>query len=338
MRAATITGYDGIDDIELRDHPDPIPDEGEAVVRVEAASLNHRDLWPLKRDGGGEPDRLPYVPGGDLAGEVIELGDTDADLERGDRVVLCPLITCGDCRFCRNGPENMCERYRSYDGGFAEQALVEAERLVPLPEGVSVEDAAALPIAYMTAYRMLKRGDCGAGDLVFVPGATGGVGLAAVQLANLMGAETVGTSSSAEKLDRVERAGLDHAIHAEDPDAMGEAVADVGTVDVTINHVGGPFTEVGIEVLRRDGAMVICGSTAGHDPSFDARHLYLNHKRIVGSTLGTQPDLEELVDFVAEDRLDPVIGERFSLADTPEAFRTMADRAAVGKILVRPQE
>lgn len=337
MRAATITGYDGIDDIDLRERPDPSPGPGEAVVRVDAAALNHRDLWPLKRDASGDPDRLPYIPGGDLAGVVAAVGDGVSTVAVGDRVVLCPLLACGECRFCRNGPENMCEHYESYDGGFAELALVRAERLLALPAAVSVDDAAALPIAYMTAFRMLTRGDVGAGDRVFVPGATGGVGLAAVQLAAIMGAETVGTSSSADKLAAVEAAGLDHAIHAEEPSELRDAVAAIGDIDVTINHVGGPFTEVGLAVLRRNGAMVVCGSTAGGQPRFDASDLYLNHKRIIGSTLGTQPDLERLVSFVDDDRLDPVVHETYPLEETPDAFQAMAGREVVGKLLVHPQ-
>lgn len=336
MRVAAITGSDGPEDVRLQERDDPTPGEGEAVVRVEAASLNHRDLWPLKRPGGGDPDALPYVPGGDLAGVVTETGPDVSNVGDGDRVVLNPLMNCRECRFCRDGPENMCENYRSFDGAFAERALVRAEKLVHLPDGVGFDDAGALPIAYMTAYRMLKRGDAGAGDLVFVPGATGGVGLAAVQLADIMGAETVGTSSSAAKLSRAEDAGLDHAVHSEDPDEIREAVAAVGDADVTINHVGGPFTDVGLTVLRRDGAMVMCGSTAGGRPEFDAGHLYMNHKRIVGSTLGTQVDLEGLVGFVADGRLDPVVAERFPLAETDEAFRAMADRDMVGKLVVNP--
>ncbi|MFB6170941.1 MAG: alcohol dehydrogenase catalytic domain-containing protein [Haloarculaceae archaeon] len=337
MRVAAFTSYEDVADIEVRDRADPEPGAGEAVVRVEAASLNHRDLWKLKGESGGDAD-LPFVAGGDLAGTVAATGPDVDSVAAGDRVVLCPLLTCGTCEFCREGPENMCEHYDSYDGAFAERALVRADRLVPLPDAVDVVDAAALPIAYMTAYRMLKRGGATAGDRVFVPGATGGVGMAAVQLAGLLGARTIGTSTSARKLDRVERAGLDHAIHTGDPEAMREAVAEIGDVDVTVNHLGGPYTRVGAAVLRRGGAMVVCGRTAGRYPEFDVRDLYFGHKRIVGSTLGTQPDLERLVSFVADGRLSPVVAEEYPLAETRRAFEDMRDRDRVGKLVVRPQQ
>lgn len=336
MRTAAVTRPDGQTRIEVLDQPHPTPGPGEAVVRVEAAALNHRDLWKLRDDRIPEDD-TPFVPGADLAGTVEQTGDGVSDEFDGSRVVLCPLRTCGTCRFCRDGPENMCERYGSYDGAFAERALVRADRLVQLPKTVDFATAATLPISYMTAYRMLKRGDVSATDLVFVPGVTGGVGVATVHLANIIGAETVGTSSSAEKLSRVEAEGLDHAIHTDDPGEMREAVERIGAVDVTINHLSGPYSAVGLDVLRRNGAMVVCGKTAGRHSEFDAQDLYFGHKRVLGSTLGTQPDLEQLVAFAANGRLDPVVDREYPLSETPQAFRDLESRDVVGKLLVRPQ-
>ncbi|ELY55904.1 alcohol dehydrogenase catalytic domain-containing protein [Natronolimnohabitans innermongolicus] len=335
MRVAAFTTDDSTD-LEILDRSDPTPASGQAVVRVEAAALNHRDLWTI-RDDRLERDDLPFVPGGDLAGTVVETGPDVSRVGDGDRVVLCPLESCGTCRFCREGPENMCEAYSSYDGAFAERALVDASRLVRLPDSVDVADAAALPIAYTTAYRMLKRGETAAGDRVFVPGATGGVGIAAVQLASLLGAETVGTSRSATKLERVAAAGLDHAIHSSDPDEIRDAVEEIGDVDVTINHLGGPYTRLGADVLRTNGAMVVCGRTAGRYPEIDARDLYFGHKRILGSTLGTQPDLERLVSFAADGRLEPVLADEYPIAEATRAVRAMDEREHVGKLLIRPQ-
>lgn len=338
MRVAAFTSDDSSTELEVRDRPDPTPGRGEAVVRVEAAALNHRDLWKIEDGDRLDDEEFPFVPGGDLAGSVLETGADVSAVETGDRVVLCPLESCGECRYCRQGPENMCEHYSSYDGAFAERALVDASRLIVLPDGVDVVAAAALPIAYTTAYRMLERGEVRAGDRVFVPGATGGVGLAAVQLAGLLGAETIGTSTSAEKLARVERAGVDHAIHSGDPDEIRAAVAAIGDVDVTINHLSGPYTRIGVDVLRTDGAMVVCGRTAGRYTEFDARDLYFGHKRILGSTLGTQPDLERLVSFVADGRLEPVIAAEYPLEETARAFRDMDARKRVGKLAIRPQQ
>jgi NADPH:quinone reductase-like Zn-dependent oxidoreductase len=338
MRVAAFTSHEMPPRIEIREHPIPTPGPDEAVVRVEAAALNHRDLWTLRDGDRLQEDDLPFVPGGDLAGVVERTGAGVSSVEEGNSVVLCPLETCGECRFCRDGPENMCKQYASYDGAFAERALVDASRLVALPESIDAVDAAALPIAYMTALRMLKRANVTAGDRVFIPGATGGVGVAAVQLATLMGAETIGTSRSADKLRAVESVGLDHAIRGDDPDALADEVAAIGEVDATINHLGGLFTRVGLEVLRTDGAMVVCGRTAGRYPEFDARDLYFGHKRIFGSTLGTQFDLEQLVGFVEAGRLKPVVAAEYPLAETSKMIRTMEARETVGKLVVRPQE
>lgn len=337
MRVAAFTAFESVTDIAVQERPDPTPKAREAVVRVDAASLNHRALWYLKDESRGENRDLPFVTGGDLAGIVESTGDHVRNVSAGDRVVLCPLLTCGKCQFCRDGPENMCENYASYDGAFAEQALVRADRLVRLPEAVTTVDAATLPIAYMTAYRMLKRGETEAGDLVFIPGVTGGVGIAAVHLASIMGAQVAGSSRSRKKLERLESEGLDFPIHGDDPDTIHDAVAEIGAVDVVLNHLGGPFTRVGAKLLRTDGTMVMCGRTAGQYSEFDATDLYFGHKRIVGNTLGTQPDLEQVVAFLAEDRFDPVIANQYPLAETEQAFRNLLSGDGVGKHVIRPQ-
>jgi len=183
---------------------------------------------------------------------------------------------------------------------------------------------------------MLEAAEVGPGDLVFVPGATGGVGVATVQLASVLGARTIGTSTSRAKLDRLEELGADHTIESGDPDEIRESVLEIGRVDATINHLGGPFSEVGLNVLRRGGRMVICGQTAGPTSTLTLDDLFLNQKRVIGSTMGTQGDLERLVDLVEGGRLDPVVHERYPLVETDRAFADMADRSAVGKLVVEP--
>jgi NADPH:quinone reductase-like Zn-dependent oxidoreductase len=335
MRAAAFTELVGPDGVSLIEQSDPEPGPGEAVVDVEACAINRHDLWILEGDSAMiDTDDLPFVSGLDVAGTVAAVGDDVRGVEPGDRVVLCPNETCGTCRFCREGPENQCERFSLFHGGLAETARVRADRLVALPDGVDTETAAALPTAYMTAYRMLQRARVGPGDLAFVPGATGGVGVASVQLANVLGARTVGTSSSSSKLDRLTGLGLDHAVQGTDPDELREAVGAVGTPDAVLNHLGGAYTELGLDLVRRGGRMVVCGRTAGGRSEFDVARLFLDHQRVIGSTMGTQGDLETLVDLVAAGDLDPEVDATYPLAATDEAFAAMRDRDAVGKILV----
>ena len=336
MRAAAFTELVGPDGVEIVERDDPAPGEGEAVVDVRACSINRHDLWILEGDSAMvSEDVLPFVSGLDVAGVVREAGP-DADVEAGDRVVLCPNETCGVCRYCREGPENLCEYFSLYHGGLAERATVEASRLIDLPESVSFAEAAALPTAYLTAWHMLRKADVGAGDLVFVPGATGGVGVACVQLADVIGAKSVGTSTSAAKLDRLSELGCDHLVETADPEEMVEAVRSVGEVDAVLNHLAGEYVEAGLKVLRRGGKQVVCGRTAGRKSEFGAAPFFLGHREIIGSTMGTQPELEKLVGLVADGELDPVVGGTYPLAETDEAFREMAERGVFGKLIVEP--
>lgn len=338
MRVAAFAELTGPDGIEVLDREEPDPGPGEAVVDVAACSINHHDLWILNSDSAMvDGEDLPFVSGLDVAGVVESTGEGVEAVDPGDRVVLCPNETCGTCRYCREGPEMLCEAFGLYHGGLAERAVVDADRLLAIPEGVDFVTAAALPTAYVTAFRMLQRAEVEPGDRVFVPGATGGVGLAAIQLAATMGATTVGTSRSAEKLDRLtDLAPLDEGLVGDDPDDLREGVAAGGPVDAVVNHLGGPFTELGLDVLCRGGRVVVCGRTAGDRSEFDVADLFLGHKRILGSTMGTQRDLERLVGLVADGDLDPVVAGTYPLAETARAFRTMDEGAVLGKLVVEP--
>jgi len=337
MRTVAFSELTGPDGVSIVNQPTPEPERGEAVVSVEACAINRHDLWILEGDSAMvDTDDLPFVSGLDVAGTVDAVGEGVTALEPGDRVVLCPNETCGTCRYCREGPENLCENFSLYHGGLAEAARVQADRLVRLPDGVGTVDAAALPTAYMTAFHMLRRVDAGLGDLVFIPGVTGGVGVAGVQLASVLGAQSVGTSSSQTKLERVESLGLDYAIESTDPDEIRAAVTDIGPVDGVLNHLGGEYTQLGLDVLRRGDRMAICGRTAGGISEIDIPDLFLGHKRVIGSTMGTQGDLERIVGLVADGKLTPEIEATYPLEETGAAFAAMQDRDSVGKLVVTP--
>ncbi|EMA54341.1 alcohol dehydrogenase catalytic domain-containing protein [Halococcus thailandensis] len=337
MRVAAFTGTDGPDDVAVQEQPDPTPAAGEAVIEVAACSINHHDLWILEGDSGMVgTDELPFVSGLDVAGEVAATGPDVDSVASGDRVLLCPNETCGTCRYCREGPENRCEQYSLYHGGLAEQALVDADRLVALPESVDFTDAAALPTAYMTAYHMLRRTDVGANDLVFIPGATGGVGVAGVQLVDALGARSIGTTTSATKADRLADIGADHVVESGAIDEIRAAVDEIGEPDAVLNHLGGDYTQLGLALLRQGGRMAICGRTAGDRSTIEIPQLYLGHNQLIGSTMGTQPDLETLVDLTAAGAIDPVVNDEYALDETGQAFADMQRRDAFGKLVVQP--
>jgi NADPH:quinone reductase-like Zn-dependent oxidoreductase len=337
MRAAAFTDLTGPDGVDVIERPTPDPGPGEARIDVEACSVNHHDLWILEGASAMiDPTDLPFVSGLDVVGVVDAVGDGVTGVAPGDRVVLCPNLTCGSCRFCREGPENLCASYALYHGGLAEEACVEADRLIGLPDGVDATTAAALPTAYLTAYHMLRRAALEPGDLVFVPGATGGVGVAAVQLADAMGVRSVGTSSSASKLETLADLGADHTIAGTDPDHLRDAVEAVGEPDAVINHLGGEYTGLGLDVMRRGGRMVVCGRTAGPTSEIEIGPLFRTHKRVIGSTMGTQADLERLVGLVADGDLAPRIDRTYPLDGTADAFAAMRDRKTLGKLVVTP--
>lgn len=335
MRVAAFTDLTGPEGVSLIDRERPDPGPTQAVLDVNACSINRHDLWILEGDSAMvATDDLPFVSGLDVAGIVRATGDEVSSVESGDRVVLCPNETCGTCRFCRGGPENLCASFSLYHGGLAEAAVVSADRLITVPDAVEMTRAAALPTAYMTAYHMLRRAAVGPTDLVFIPGATGGVGVASVQLTAILGARSIGTSSSSAKLDRVDDLGLDVPIEGADPETLRPAVEELGPVDAVVNHLGGPYTQLGLSVLRRGGHMVVCGRTAGQRSEIDIPDLFLDHKRLIGSTMGTQADLETLVELVANGELTPEIDATYPLAEAGAAFAAMQDRESVGKIVV----
>lgn len=342
MRVAAFTEFTVPGGVQIQTVDTPEPGPGEVVLDVEACGINHHDLWILKGEWWVTEEMLPFVTGGEIAGVVAAAGeDTDLDVERGDRVMLYPLLTCGSCRYCREGPENLCEAGDLYHGGLAEQALIGADyvaqgRLIPLPDGVSIPEAATLSAAYTTTWHAFRRANVTAGDLVFVPGATGAVGVAAIQLLDLLNAESIGTSRSESKLDRVTDIGLDHAIHASEPEALEDAVLEIGQPDVMLNHLGGPYTGLGVRVLRRGGTMVVIGDTAGTISEIDNRELYGSRIDVLGSSAGTQQEVERLIHLIDAGEFTPVIDREYPLAETQQAFRDLHNAQMVGNLVVTP--
>lgn len=336
MQAAVFAELGGPSGIEIHERDDPVPEQNEVILDVGGASVNHHDYWYLKGESRiGESD-LPFLSGVDVAGTVTVLGDGVESVDAGDRVVLNPMETCGACEYCRDGPENLCVEYGLFHGGFAEKTAVPADRLVSVPDDVSLTEAAALPVAYMTAWHMIRRADVRPDDTVLIPGATGGVGVAATHLLQTVGATVVGTTTKAEKIEKLESIGIDHAVQAPSAAELPAATEEFGRYQAVLNHLGGEYTRAGMDVLERDGRMVICGGTAGPTSEFDVWDLFLRHKRIIGSTMGTQRDLRRVVNLVGRGDIKPVIDQVYDLAETEQAFADMRDRDLFGKLVITP--
>ncbi|MEI2417984.1 zinc-binding dehydrogenase [Orrella sp. JC864] len=336
MKAAVIYEHGGPGSIRYETRfPDPVAAPGEVVVKVAAATLNYHDVFT--RNGmPGITVPMPIIMGLDFAGEIVEVGPDVKDWKAGDRVMIDPSDrktfggVIGEARH----------------GGLAEYCAVPDHHLVRIPDGVSYEAAAALPVAYGTAWRMMVTiGRIQAGEKVLILGASGGVGTCCVQLAKLAGAEVVAAASSPEKLARLKALGADHLIDYKQEDFMKWVFANFGKphrrlyekgVDVVVNFTGGDTWVKSLRTLHRGGRVLTCGATAGYDPKEDLRFIWSYELQILGSNGWAREDLASLLDLMQAGKLAPVLDKTYPLSEVNEAFRQLEDRLVFGKVVVKP--
>jgi alcohol dehydrogenase len=333
MRAAVVREHGEINNILVEEnYPEPVIEPGWVKVAVKAASLNYHDLFS-RRGMPGIRLPLPLIIGSDIAGEVVETGqDEDADLI-GKRVLIDPLLPSHGM---------IGERW---DGGRAEYCAAHASQLVVMPDNVSFETAACIPLAYATAHRMMvTRGRVKTTDTVLIMGASGGVGTACVLLAKAAGARVIACASSEEKLNRLAELGADHGINYAEQD-MREAVWDLvgkpritgeGGVDLLINSTGGGTWRDSVRCMRRSGRLVSCGATAGFEEEVDVRYVWTYEHDLLGSNGWQRSDIEAMLGQAATGTLLPVIDKVLPLSEVREAERLMEARALFGKIVLVP--
>jgi NADPH:quinone reductase-like Zn-dependent oxidoreductase len=334
MRALVLRRHGGRENLALvDDHPVPRPAAGEALVRVRAASFNYHDVFTL-RGMPGIKVPLPVVVGLDMAGEIAALGPGIDGFAEGDRVLVNPLNK-------RKGLMG-----EMVDGGMAEYCRVDADQLLPMPRAVSFAAAAALPVAYGTAHRMLVTHETvKRGDRVLVLGASGGVGTGTVILAKLLGAEVIACASSEAKLRRLKEIGADEVIDYRAVDFSKWAIerygkpqrrSDEGGVDVVVNFTGGDTWLPSLKCIKRGGRLLVCGATAGHDPKEDLRYIWTFEIKVIGSNSFYDENLRALMDLVAAGRMKPVIDTVLPLDRAAEGLALIEDRAVIGKVVVTP--
>ena len=334
MKALVLRQHGSLQNLEyITDHPMPVVREGHVIIKVGASSFNYHDVFTVKGMPGIKVP-LPVVIGLDMAGEIVEVGTGVSGWSKGDRVLVNPL----------NKTKGLMGEM--LDGGMAEYCLVAAEQLIGMPAGVSFADAAALPVAYGTAHRMLvTHQTVKKGDRVLVLGASGGVGTGCVILAKMLGAEVIACASSADKLKRLTEIGADHAINYKDVDFSKWAVEKYGKpqrrsyeggVDVVINFTGGDTWVPSLKCLKRGGTLLVCGATAGHDPQEDLRYVWSFELKIVGSNSFYIENLTALMDMIAKGEMKPLIDKNLPLAEAREGLRLIADREVIGKVVITP--
>ncbi len=327
MRAVVIEGHGGLDRVKLRtDWPEPKPGPGQAVVDVRACGLNYLDIF-VRRGMPGLAVEMPRIPGGDISGVTSVVGTGVDDGWIGRRVMIDPHIKSGGALG------------EHANGGLCDRIAVDAANLVAMPEAVSFEQAAALPIAYGTAWRMMiARGGVQKGETVLILGASGGVGTACVQIAKNLGAEVIACASSADKLRRLKELGADHLIDytREDFSRRAWEISGKKGVDVVINYTGGDTWVPSIRALALHGRLLTCGATAGYDPPEDIRYIWRREVNIIGCNGWTRNDLEQLLAEVARGTIRPIIDRVFPLEQAAEAMRVIENREVFGKVILRP--
>ena len=340
MKAVFFRRHGGNEVLEYGDWPDPAPGPGEVLVGIRAAAMNRLDLFV--RDGiPGVP--LPQVPGADGAGVVEAAGAGVSGLTPGDRVLIQPGLFCGACEFCRSGEQSLCVKFRIVGehgpGTFAEKAVLPAVNLFPIPAGFSFEEAAAFPLAYQTAWRMIVgRGGVRPGDTVLIHGIGGGVGWAALEIAVLCGARVIATTSGSEKAREARAAGASLVVDYTVED-VGEVVrretAKRG-VDVVVDSVGEKTWLKSLKAVRRGGKIVTCGATSGPNPAEEIRLIYWKQISILGSTMANDSEFRALLAAVGSGRLRPRIDQVLPLSRAAEAYRLLEEGRQFGKIVLVP--
>jgi NADPH:quinone reductase-like Zn-dependent oxidoreductase len=326
VKAIRIHEDGGPEVLRYEDAPDPVPGPGEVLISLRAASLNRLDLWVRK----GLPSvPKPRILGADGAGIVEALGEGVSGFASGEEVLINPGIEHGD-RITVIGEHT--------DGTHAELIAVPATNVYPLREGISMEEAAAFPLVFETAYRMLvTRAEVAEGEWVLIWGIGGGVASAALAIAKALGAKVLVTSSSEDKLVRARDLGADATVNHESGDVVEAAkeVTDGAGIDVVVEHVGEATWKTSLQVVRSAGRVVVCGGTTGPNPPAQLHRIWWKQLTILGSTMGTKDDFEGAYDLVAGGRARPIIDAVFPLAEARAAHERLERGGQLGKIVLR---
>ena len=343
MRAVRLHEVNGRAEFRLdKDVEVPTPKAGEVLLAVKACGLNQVDL--LTRDGQTPAAiPLPHISGTEVAGEVVSVGPGVTEWKVGERVVVDPILSCGDCSFCLSGQTNMCLRGRVFgvqtQGGYAERVVAPAHQLVRLPESLSYAEAAAVAVTGPTAWHMLRRrADIRIGEDVLIIAAGAGIGVLGMQIAAAAGARVIVTAGSEDKLRQARELGAQFAVNHRDPSWPEQVRKWTGGrgVDVVFEHVGAATWEGSLRSLARGGRLVTCGGHSGFSVNINLWHLFVKEHTIIGSFAGSRDDFMNVLRLVEQRKIKPVIQQIFSLEDLTKAQALMESRQVFGKLIIEP--
>lgn len=339
MKAVVLSEYGGPEVLRLAEMPEPQIGASEVLVRVRACALNHLDLW-LRRGLPTQPLEFPHILGSDIAGEIAQIGPSVTNVRVGDRVLLAPGVSCGHCTQCIAGQDNFCKDYTVFgsgvQGGYAEFVRSPAVNVIPIPGALTFEQAAAIPLVFLTAWHMLlTRARLRPAEEVLVIGASSGAGSAAIQIAKAVGARVIAASTSDAKLAKARELGADDVVTS-----RGEFAREVKRltsgrgVDVVFEHVGQATWEQSIYSLARGGRLVTCGATTGQEGKLNIGYLFARQLSILGSFMGAKSELYAVLELFKRGLLEPVIDCVLLLERAGEAHQRVENHERFGKVVL----
>ncbi|MDP8888621.1 MAG: zinc-binding dehydrogenase [Thermoproteota archaeon] len=358
MKAVAFFEHGPVDVLQYHeDFPDPVAGEDEVIIDIKYCGINHLDIWTRQGIGAaaGKKIRLPHICGCDIVGTTTAI--------KGHRVMIYPGVSCGKCRYCtsssndrttiatrrrknnnngNNKRENLCSQFAiiggfsDYNGGYAERVAVPEKNVIKLPSALNDKTAATLAVSYLTAWNMLQTNGASRKKKILVYGASSGVGMATIQLAKALGATVITTVSDNSKYEFAKKLGAHYIVDRTRQDIAEEVKKIVPAgVDIVIDHVGAATWATSIAVLRQGGRMAVCGMTSGNEATVPVRLFYTKQIVMVGTLLGTQAQLQELINFVMRKKIQPIIDSVFPLQDAKEAQKKMEAGMHAGKILLK---
>lgn len=340
MKAARIHEFGGPEVLHYEEVSDPKPRKDEVLVRVRACAMNHLDVWVRKGLPGVS---LPHIPGSDVAGEIVEIGEYVSGFSEGQRVLLAPMRFCNHCAKCVAGLQNQCPEFtvlgNRVGGGDCQLITARAVDVIPIPEAMGFNEAASVPLVFLTAWHMLI-GLAGLrpGQTVLILGGNSGVGTAAIQIAKLFQARVIATAGNEQKMERARALGAAYVINHYQS-KISEEVATIthkAGVDIVFEHVGVATWAESLKCLRPAGKLVTCGATTGPNVQVDLRFVYSRQLQILGSYMGTMGELYEVLGHVFAGKLRPVVDRAFPLSEISAAHEYMERSEMFGKIVLNP--
>ena len=340
MKAVCIHEFGDETVLRYEDVPEPVLRKDQVLVRIRACALNHLDLW-VRKGLPGIP--LPHILGSDVAGEIVEVGEYVSGFTAGQRVLLAPMVFCNHCLHCTSGRQNQCAEFsvlgNRVDGGNCELIAVPAVNVIPIPDTLDFNQAASVPLVFLTAWHMLVgRAAIRPGQTVLILGAGSGVGISAIQIARMFHCRVITTAGDDTKLAKARALGADYGIDHYKQKISEEVkkITNREGVDIVVEHVGKATWAESLRSLKPAGTLVTCGATTGPEASMDLRFVYSRQLAVLGSYMGTMGELYEVLGHVFAGRLKPVVDRTFPLSEIRSAHQNMEKSQMFGKIVLNP--